>query len=58
MNVFEEFQAIHKDCPYMRLEIYSFGFAGIRYGIANKCYISTSHTLEELYKLMLNDIKK
>lgn len=58
MDAFKKFQAIHKDCPFMRLEIYSFGAVGIIYGGSeNKSYISPSHfSLEELYQLMIDDI--
>lgn len=63
-RVFELFQKVHPDCPYMRLEIdATMGGTGVRpgiyYGLGRRdCYIASYSTrsVEELYELMKNDI--
>lgn len=63
-RVFELFQKVHPDCPYMRLEIDStMARTGVRPGIyyglgSRNCYIASYSTrsVEELYELMKKDI--
>jgi hypothetical protein len=63
-RVFELFQKVHPDCPYMRLEIdATMAGTGVRPGIyygvgRHDCYIASYSTrsVEALYELMKKDI--